>query len=96
VQGVKPVASIRAAGSPKPGDSPAEQAAYVELDEPGAPEGNGQGHDADTGEQEMSGDHLPSWREAPAKRSIVEFVTAVTDRDSADFVPEPDRRGVRQ
>ena len=42
----------------------------------------------------MNADQLPSWREAPAKRSIVEFVTAVTDRDSADFVPEPDRVAV--
>jgi len=27
----------------------------------------------------MSADKLPSWRKTPAKRSIVEFVAAVTD-----------------
>jgi phosphoserine phosphatase len=42
----------------------------------------------------MTADQLPSWREAPAKRSIVQFVAAVTDRDSLDFVPEPDRVAV--
>lgn len=42
----------------------------------------------------MSKADLPSWRETPAKRSIVEFVTAVTDADSADFVPEPERVAV--
>ena len=30
----------------------------------------------------------------PAKRSILEFVAAVTDRDSPDFVAEPDRVAV--
>ena len=38
----------------------------------------------------MSGDQLPSWRETPTKQSILDFVDAVTDRDSADFVEEPD------
>jgi hypothetical protein len=42
----------------------------------------------------MSGDQLPSWRETPAKRSIVEFVAAVTNRDSADFVEESGRVAV--
>jgi hypothetical protein len=42
----------------------------------------------------VSADQLPSWRETSAKRSIVEFVAAVTDRDSAEFVPEPDRVAV--
>jgi hypothetical protein len=42
----------------------------------------------------VSADQLPGWRETPAKRSIVEFVAAVTDRDSAEFVPEPDRVAV--
>jgi hypothetical protein len=37
---------------------------------------------------------LPSWRDTPAKQSIVDFVAAVTDRDSPDFVPEPDRVAV--
>ncbi len=34
----------------------------------------------------MSADELPSWREAPAKQSIVEFVADVTDPDSPDFM----------
>jgi hypothetical protein len=42
----------------------------------------------------VGGDQLPSWREGSAKRSIVEFVAAVTDRDSPDFVPERDRIAV--
>jgi haloacid dehalogenase-like hydrolase len=42
----------------------------------------------------MSADQLPSWREAPAKQSIVEFVAAVTDPGSQDFVPERDRVAV--
>ena len=42
----------------------------------------------------MSGDHLPSSRETPTKQSILDFVDAVTDRDSADFVEEPDRVAV--
>ena len=45
----------------------------------------------------MSADELPRWRETTAKQSIVEFVPAVIDPDSPDFVPERDRvRGVRQ
>jgi haloacid dehalogenase-like hydrolase len=42
----------------------------------------------------MIADELPSWRETPAKQSIAEFVAAVTDRDSPDFVPERDRVAV--
>jgi haloacid dehalogenase-like hydrolase len=42
----------------------------------------------------MSSDQLASWRETPAKQSIVEFVTAVTDRDSLDFVEESGRVAV--
>ncbi len=42
----------------------------------------------------MSADELPSWRETTAKQSIVEFVAAVTDPDSPDFVPERDRVAV--
>ena len=42
----------------------------------------------------MPADHLPSWRETPAKQSIVEFVAAVTHPDSPEFVPEPDRVAV--
>lgn len=39
-------------------------------------------------------DLLASWRDTPAKTSILEFVAAVSDPDSADFVPEPDRVAV--
>ena len=42
----------------------------------------------------MSADQLPSWREAPAKHAIMEFVAAVTDPDAPDFVPERDRVAV--
>jgi haloacid dehalogenase-like hydrolase len=42
----------------------------------------------------MDGDRLPSWRETPAKQAIVDFVAAVTDPDSADFVDEAERIAV--
>jgi phosphoserine phosphatase len=42
----------------------------------------------------MTADGLPGWRETTAKQSIVEFVAAVTDPDSPDFVPERDRVAV--
>ena len=42
----------------------------------------------------MGGDQLASWREIPAKQSIVEFVASVTDPDSADFVAEAERIAV--
>jgi len=42
----------------------------------------------------MTTDGLPSWREAPAKQRIMEFVDAVTDPDSRHFVPERDRIAV--
>jgi hypothetical protein len=42
----------------------------------------------------MSADQLPSWREAPAKQSIVEFVAAVADAGSPDFGPVRDRVAV--
>lgn len=42
----------------------------------------------------MTADELPSWRETTAKQSVLEFVAAVTDRDSPDFVPERDRVAV--
>jgi hypothetical protein len=42
----------------------------------------------------MSADELAGWRETGAKQSIVEFVAAVTDPDSPDFVPERDRVAV--
>ena len=31
-------------------------------------------------------DPLPSWNEGPAKKSILEFVAAVTDKNSKDYV----------
>jgi hypothetical protein len=46
------------------------------------------------GEAEVGGDQLPSWRETRAKRSTVEFVAAVTDPGSPDFIAEPDRIAV--
>ena len=34
---------------------------------------------------------LQSWNEGPAKQAIRDFVTATTDRASADYVPPEDR-----
>jgi phosphoglycolate phosphatase-like HAD superfamily hydrolase len=42
----------------------------------------------------MSSDLLPSWRETPAKLSIMEYIAAVTEPGSADFVPESERVAV--
>src|SRR3954447_7614351 len=42
----------------------------------------------------MTADELPSWRDTPAKRAILEFLGAVTDPDSRDFVPERERIAV--
>jgi haloacid dehalogenase-like hydrolase len=42
----------------------------------------------------MGDDQLPSWRETGVKQSIVEFVAAVTDPGSADFVPAAERIAV--
>ena len=42
----------------------------------------------------MTGDELTSWREAPAKRAILQFLDAVTDPESRHFVPEGDRIAV--
>jgi phosphoserine phosphatase len=36
-------------------------------------------------------DHLPSWNDGKAKESIVKFVKAVTEKDSAEFVPPAER-----
>jgi phosphoserine phosphatase len=36
-------------------------------------------------------DPLPSWNKGPAKKAIVEFVAAITDKDSKDFVKPADR-----
>jgi haloacid dehalogenase-like hydrolase len=42
----------------------------------------------------MSDNRLASWCEGSAKRSVTEFVAAVTDHHSPDFVPEADRIAV--
>ena len=42
----------------------------------------------------MPTDALPSWRETPVKLSVIDFVGAVTDPASDQFVPEPDRIAV--
>ena len=36
-------------------------------------------------------DPLPSWNEGPAKALILDFLDRVTDPDSPDFVPVPER-----
>jgi hypothetical protein len=41
-----------------------------------------------------STDPLPSWNDGAAKRSILDFVTRVTDPASPEFVPEPERIAV--
>ena len=42
----------------------------------------------------MSADPLPGWRDTAVKQSILDFVAAVTDPSSSDFVPEPARIAV--
>lgn len=37
---------------------------------------------------------LPSWRDGPAKKNVIDFVQAVTTEGSADFVPVPQRIAV--
>jgi hypothetical protein len=49
---------------------------------------------AKTTSSETSTDPLPSWNDGQAKQSIVDFVNATTDRDSAFFVPEAERIAV--
>lgn len=39
-------------------------------------------------------DPLPSWNDTTSKSAIIEFVNAVTDPDSGDYVPERDRIAV--
>ncbi len=39
-------------------------------------------------------DPLPSWNDGVSKKAIVAFVAKVTDKDSPDFVPVPDRIAV--
>ncbi|MEJ2470803.1 MAG: HAD family hydrolase [Desulfuromonadales bacterium] len=42
----------------------------------------------------LAADPLPSWSEGQAKSSIIAFVTKVTQKDTADFVPEAERIAV--
>jgi phosphoglycolate phosphatase-like HAD superfamily hydrolase len=42
----------------------------------------------------LAADPLPSWNECPAKQSIIGFVAKVTQPDSPDFVPVPERIAV--
>jgi hypothetical protein len=42
----------------------------------------------------MSTDQLPSWHESSAKQSILDFVGAVTDHGSPDFIPSTERVAV--
>ena len=37
------------------------------------------------------GEPLPSWNDSGSKQAILDFVATVTDPDSPDFVPEPER-----
>lgn len=39
----------------------------------------------------QSGDPLPSWNDGPRKQAILDFVAAVSDEGTTDFVPVPDR-----
>ncbi|MGF0238272.1 HAD family hydrolase [Rhodococcus sp. IEGM1300] len=42
----------------------------------------------------LAAEPLPSWNEGPSKKSIIEFVQAVTDQGSKDFVKPEDRIAV--
>lgn len=42
----------------------------------------------------MTDDLLPSWNDTTARRSILDFLAAITDPSSSDFVPEVDRVAV--
>jgi phosphoglycolate phosphatase-like HAD superfamily hydrolase len=43
---------------------------------------------------QASADPLPSWNSGPAKQAILDFVAKVTDPDSKEFVPVPERLAV--
>jgi len=43
---------------------------------------------------QASADPLPSWNSGPAKQAILDFVAKVTDPDSKEFVPAPERLAV--
>ncbi len=40
---------------------------------------------------QVSADPLPSWNDGEVRQSIIDFVTKVTTKDSADFVPPAER-----
>ena len=42
----------------------------------------------------LGGGLLPSWRQTPTRQSIIDFVDAVTDPKSPDFVEESERVAV--
>src|SRR5260221_216025 len=42
-------------------------------------------------ETQPAGDSLPSWTERPAKKALLEFVRAVTDKSSPKYVPPAKR-----
>jgi phosphoserine phosphatase len=44
--------------------------------------------------KEEASDPLPSWNDGTAKQSIIDFVTKVTSRGSAEFVPDAERIAV--
>jgi hypothetical protein len=46
---------------------------------------------ASTGTASYGLDLMPSWSDGPARSAIVDFVARVTDPESPDFVPEPER-----
>jgi phosphoglycolate phosphatase-like HAD superfamily hydrolase len=48
-------------------------------------------HPADHDQTVASGDPLPSWNEGETKQAILDFLSAVTDPASPDFVPEAER-----
>jgi phosphoglycolate phosphatase-like HAD superfamily hydrolase len=43
---------------------------------------------------QAAADPLPSWNSGPAKQAILDFVAKVTDPDSKEFVPVPERLAV--
>ncbi len=42
----------------------------------------------------LAGDPLPSWNDGPAKQSVVEFVSKVTNKEALDFVRPEERIAV--
>ena len=42
-------------------------------------------------QSQSTGNPLPSWNDGDAKPAIIDFVTRVTDQNSPEFVPVPQR-----